>query len=345
MTAVVLKKGGREIRQSSELTLARYAPSVPSARQPRLGLVENRIKYRIIERLQEMFDGIPLDGSIPVDECHYHETVVTIPISELIPEKSCNYAIVREASRKLFSHVFSYEDGNYEWIDFVMLSRVGKRRKGEGTIELTVTSDFIRCLAMQGGWQTFYDVDIMCSLSSTYAMRLYELVSRRSGTQHPLSIRVDEMKRMFDLEDKYADLHNFDVKVMDMAKRELDSKSPYTFTYRREKDLKGFWCYRIFPIYQPKYNRFDTERRSLNRRVGLMFCLPDDIRNQLRDPDGFGFTDREIHNNLDTFMEFMKIKGINQRKILSLLQENSQRKDNPKGWMIGALKSMIAENG
>jgi len=338
------RKKGREIRQSSEMTLARYSSSDASVIQPRLGLVENRIKYRIIERLQAMFEGIPLDGSIPVDESHYCQTVISIPISEILTDGSKNYGMVREASRRLFTHIFSYEEENYEWVDFVMLSRVGKRRKGDGDIELTITPDFIRCLAMQGGWQTFYDVEVMCSLNSTYAMRLYELVSRRSGGDHPLSMRMEDLKKMFGLEGKYADPHNFDRKVMDIAKRELDSKAPYTFDYRRERDRQGEWTYRIHPLYQPQFNRFDTEGRSLRRRVALSFCLPKDIRDYLMDRDSFGFTAKEIRNNLDTFLEFMRIKGINQRKTLSLLQENSVRKDNPKGWLIGALRSMVAEN-
>ena len=338
-------KGGKEVRQSSELTLARYASSNPGIVQPRLGLVENRIKYRIIERLQAMFEGIPLDGSIPVDECHYHETVVRIPISEILQDNSKNYTIVREASRRLFTHIFSYEDDNYEWVDFVMLSRVGKRRKGDGNLELTITSDFIRCLAMQGGWQTFYDVDIMCSLGSTYAMRLYELVSRRSGSQHTISMKLDELKRIFGLEGKYNDPHNFDVKIMDMAKRELDSISPYTFEYRRERDQQGDWCYRISPIYQPQYNRCQTERRTLRRRISVGLCIPSDIKAFLMDEEkGVGFTYKELQYNLDTFMEFLRIKGINQRTMLVEMCEKANGKENPKGWLIGALKGVIGEN-
>ena len=339
-----VRKEGREVRQSSELTLARYASSNSDIVQPRLGLVENRIKYRIIERLQAMFEGIPLDGSIPVDECHFHQTVISIPIADILPENSKNYSIVRTASRKLFSHIFSYEDENYEWVDFVMLSRVGKQRKGDGNIELTITPDFIRCLAMQGGWQTFYDVEVMCSLNSTYAMRLYELVARRTGSDHPLSLKMDDLKHMFGLDGKYSDPHNFDRKVLDIAKRELDGKSPYSFEYRRERDRQGDWCYRITTVFQPQYNRMDTERRTLRRQLSVGFCLPQDVKNYLMADNGFGFSYKELQNNLDTFMDFMKIKGINQRKMLAIFRESSQGKANPKGWLIGALKGIIAEN-
>lgn len=338
-------KGGKEVRQSSELTLARYASCNPDIVQPRLGLVENRIKYRIIERLQAMFEGIPLDGSIPVDECHYHETNISIPISEILLDNSKNYSGIRTAGRKLMTHIFSYEDEKYEWVDFVMVSKIGKPRKGDGMLELTVTSDFIRCLAMQGGWQTFYDVDVMCELSSTYAMRLYELVSRRSGTQHTISKTFDDLKRMLCLEDKYKDPHNFDMKVMDIAKRELDEKSPYTFTYVRERNLNGDWSYRISPIYQPQYNRMDTEGRALRRRVSLCFCLPDDVKKFLLDTrSGFGFTYKEVQRNLDTFTTFMKIKSFNPRQVLVSLYEKSADKENPKGWLIGALRKIIDEN-
>ena len=327
------------------MTLARYASSNPGTFQPRLGLIENRIKYRIIERLQEMFEGIPLDGSIPVDEQYYHETVVQVPISDVLLDNSKNYSIVRDAARRLFTHVFSYEDENYEWIDFVMISRIGKKRKGDGCLELTITSDFIRCLAMQGSWQTFYDVDVMCSLGSTYAMRLYELVSRRSGSQHTISMKMRDLKLMFGLEGKYADPHNFDRKIMDIAQRELDNASPFTFEYHRERDSAGDWCYRITPIYQPQYSRFRTERRSLRHRVALCMCLPSDIRNfLLSSSQGFGFTTKEVQNNLDVFTEFLKIKGINQRAMLVDMHDKSRDKDNPKGWLIGALKGVIQEN-
>ena len=77
---------------------------------------------------------------------------------------------------------------------------------------------------------------------SVYAMRFYELMS---GQTTPLFVPLegsDGLRERFNLQGKYERVNDFRRKVIDVAKKELDKFSPYSFVAKEEKRREeGYW--------------------------------------------------------------------------------------------------------
>ncbi len=82
-----------------------------------------------------------------------------------------------------------------------------------------------------------YELKPAMEFNSFYAMRFYELLS---GQKKPLTYSTEKLKTMLKLENKYRDIRTFISRIIDHSKKELDQKSPYTFTYELEHQ-KYLW--------------------------------------------------------------------------------------------------------
>lgn len=322
-------KGPAEIRQSNELTLSSQD----------FTLTQMRLKYRIIQHLQGIFAGVPLGGA--VDPSLIRQHTLHIPLSSV--DMDNHYDRVRKAARDMSSIVVSYSDESYEWVDFHIIDRVAKKRKGEysGDLEVTVSSDFVRCLVSQRGWQTFYEVDRMVALTSVYSMRMYELMARQDRLSHTLNFPFSVLKSMFGLSGKYSRLDDFVRRVIRPAQEELDSCSPYTFTFRVDTPPGGEPVFRFTSVCQPAHISPGVVRRGLRRQVGLCMVMSDISRRILTSKDGYGFSPRELSNNLDLFLEYQKRGGRRLEAVLVELLDHAVTKENPKGWLISALRGRL----
>ena len=325
-----VSSGDLEIRQSNELTLSNQD----------FTLTQMRLKYRIIQHLQGIFSGVPLCGG-PVDPSLIRQYTLTIPLSSV--DMDNHYDRVRKAARDMSSIIVSYEDDTYEWVDFHIIDRVAKKRRGEysGNLEVTVSSDFIRCLISQRGWQTFYEVDRMVALTSVYSMRMYELMARQDRAGHSLNFTFGVLKSMFGLEGKYSRVTDFLRRVILPAQKELDACAPYSFTYRVDETEGGEPIFRFTSVKKPENTSEGAERRNLRRRVGLCMVMSDLSRRILTSPEGYAFTSRELHNNLDLFLEYQK-RG--DKRLDVLLMEHldaALTKENPKGWIIAVIRGRL----
>lgn len=321
-----------EIRQSNELTLASQD----------FTLVQMRLKYRIIQQLQRLFSGIPLSGG-DVDPSLVRQYTLRIPLSSV--DMDNHYDRVRKAARDMSGIIVSYEDADYEWVDFHIIDRVARRRAGEhsGELEVTVSADFIRCLLSQRGWQTFYEVERMVSLSSVYSMRMYELVARQDGLGHTLNFSFTRLKTMLGLQGRYARLDDFVRRVLRPAQRELDRVCPYTFTFSVSPGTDGTPVLRFTSVRQRGKESQGAERRRLRTRMALCVAISDVSRRILTSKDYYGFTPTEVRNNLDLFLEFQRRSPRRLDLVLLELLDSALQKDNPKGWLIGALRGRLSE--
>ena len=100
-----------------------------------------------------------------------------------------------------------------------------------------------------------YELITAMNFNSVYAMRMYELMS---GQKKPLYFSFDDLRLMFEVENKYKLSANFKARVLDVAKKkELDENSPYSFNYkRRERGSQSYWGYFI-PNLPPRQKRPD----------------------------------------------------------------------------------------
>lgn len=321
-----------EIRQSNELTLASQD----------FTLVQMRLKYRIIQQLQRLFAGIPLSGG-EVDPSLVRQYTLRIPLASV--DQDNHYDRVRRAAREMSQVIVSYEDADYEWVDFHIIDRVARRRAGEhsGEMEVTVSADFIRCLLSQRGWQTFYEVDRMVSLSSVYSMRMYELVARQDRLGHSLNFTFPRLKAMLGLQGRYARLDDFVRRVVRPAQLELDRVCPYTFTFTVSPGTDGTPVFRFTSVRQRGMESQGAEHRRLRGRIALCVAMSDVSRHILTSREYYGFTATEVRNNLDLFLEFQRRSPRRLDIVLLELLDSALEKDNPKGWLIGALRGRLSE--
>ncbi len=66
-------------------------------------------------------------------------------------------------------------------------------------------------------------------------MRFYELMSGQTKPLFVLLEGPDGLRKQFYLQGKYEKVNDFRRKVIDVAKKELDESSPYSFVAKEEK--------------------------------------------------------------------------------------------------------------
>jgi len=86
-------------------------------------------------------------------------------------------------------------------------------------------ADVVPHFAELGQRYTKYDIDVMLSLSSVYAQRMFEIVSMFSNRgQKQFTYSVVELREMLNCPDSYRYV-DFKINALDLAKRELQQKA------------------------------------------------------------------------------------------------------------------------
>lgn len=180
-----------------------------------------------------------------------------------------------------------------------------------------------------------YELKTAMSFESIYSMRFYELLS---GQKRPLSYTIDALKVMFNLENKYKLTVDFIRSTVDVAKKELDTKSPYSFEYKRNKRGRKIHSLTFYPVYNPENRDSSLEKKSLQKRVSLNWDLDRIIVNYLS--ENFGFTDSEIKNNIDLFK--LAEQELDLMIELSSLKVKAQEaRTSPQAFIVGILKKKL----
>jgi len=180
-----------------------------------------------------------------------------------------------------------------------------------------------------------YELRTAMMLKSTYSMRFYELLS---GQKDPITYKIEKLKSMFNVEDKYKLTADFIRKTIDVAKKELDQKCPYSFNYKVNKVGVKIHSVTLYPVYIPTNRDDDLEDKELRKQVSLRWDFDKVLINYLK--ENFKFTQQEIKNNFKLFKE------ANQNlDLLSFLSEIKRKADNarisPQAFVVGALRKKL----
>lgn len=329
---------------TKELSTIRQSYAATFMRQDRtLSLISMKVKYRMLQVIQPLFANMKVgdDGEIP--NIAEKDRTVLIDLSKITTPN--HYSYVEEAVKTLYSANFRYSDEKYKWRDVRLLESKGETRSKDGRYyEVVVSQAFLKVLAQRGGWVAFYDAELVCRLSSSYSMRLYEMVARRKEGA-ALVIPYDLFRSYLGLEGKksYAGLQGmaqFDRRVIRTAKAELDEKSPYSFTYKRVKDEDGEWKCFVVPTYIRENDTEANVEHELAKQVSIGLDMPK-VKKLLTSKEFYGFSREEVKANNDVWMNFEKQSG--QRLLDTLLTKYpvAATKDNPKGWIIATLRRMM----
>jgi predicted AAA+ superfamily ATPase len=179
-----------------------------------------------------------------------------------------------------------------------------------------------------------YELKTALSFNSIYSMRLYELLS---GQKKPISYLIQNLKIMFKVEDKYKLTADFIRKTIDVAQKELDEKSPYSFIYKPNKNGKKIDSITFYPVYKPENRDPELDKKELQKKASISWDLEKMSVDYLI--QNFGFTEKEIKNNIDLLK--MAQKELDLVYELSKLKVKAETAKSPQAFVIGCIKKLL----
>ncbi|BBA30509.1 replication initiation protein [Prevotella melaninogenica] len=297
---------------------------------------EKRIMYRLVELAQDEIKGIMIRDNMHKIEPTLFGREITMPVADILRnEKDQNYTIAKKAFRSLAQKGVEYEDDKF-W-QYTAIIANPKIDKIKGSVVFTVLDDIWRCLLDFTKGYRKYELVTAMQFKSVYSMRMYELMS---GQTKPLTYKFEDLKERFGVKDKYKLVGHFKTRVLDIAKKELDECSPYSFNYTEEKEGRKVVGFNFFPTFNPEKKDpelYEREKRSkLTARAQISKAALDYLRYS------FEFKAAEINKNKKTIVE-------GEQKIpdfigfLSSLVGSSRTAKNRIGYVINAIKKKTAE--
>lgn len=314
----------KDVIQSYILTSAKYSYTV----------YEKRILYRIVELMQSNLQGKKLNQNYSFERNLLNDIEIELPFSAFVKdEKDFNYNRIKEAFIKLQKNVISYTNKDGEDCSTNLIERV-KTNKNSHIAKFRLPEDIASVFLDFSKGYSKYELITAMSFDSIYSMRLYELISNQ---KHPISYTIERLKEIFNIVDKYKLNSDFMRNTINVAKKELTEKSPYTFEYKINKKDRKFYSITFYPIYQPNKRDDFIEQKKLQKQTSIRWELDEVVIKYLT--ENFGFNNKEINNNRDVF-----VQGSKDLDLLNLLAELKGKISdikNPKGYVINAIKKQL----
>jgi plasmid replication initiation protein len=320
-----MKIDNLDLIQSYILTSAKYDYSV----------YEKRILYRIIELMQDYTAGKQLNKRYSITKTLFDDIDITMPVSAFMNDgDDSNYSRTKKALLSLNEKRVEYKDTKM-WAAFNLIERPEVHYEG-GYASFRISPKIAKAFLDFSKGYSKYELETAMSFESTYSMRFYELFSENTN---PITYRIESLKIMFKLEDKYKLNADFIRKVIIPAKKELDAKSPYTFDYVIIKKGRAMDSIRFLPIYQPQHRDEKLEKKKLEKTVSLGHDINYLVIKYLKET--YFFTDVELKNNRDLLIA--AAQKIDLMLFASELKRKAEDKANPKGWLINAIKKQLEQ--
>ena len=328
----------KNVIQSYMLTAARYDFSV----------YEKRILYRLVELAQAELQGKDFVEWIgmKVETNLFGDKDITMPVRCILAnEEDKNYVLAKKAFKAMSSRTIEQTKGNVWYLDH-MLERV-RVNLGTGVAKFRVSPNVWNIvLDFTKGYRK-YELKTTMQFKSVYSMRFYELLS---GQTNPLKYSIEEFRKMFSLEKKFKAVADIERYVLEVAQKELDESSPYSFTWERQevasrgRNGKKVVGYTFYPKYIQKNKDPQLEQKELQAKVGNI-------------AGAYGMLDRAVSDYLLYNLNMTK-EEINANKALFLtaqqtlpnlvehladLRERAVRSGKGTGWIINGLKGKLKE--
>jgi len=212
-----------------------------------LDLAEQRLILLAIIEARNTKQGITQDTLLEIHASSYAKQFN-------INDKTA-YTVVKEASKGLFDRYVTYHDKNPKngkdrsfhcrWIDKTGIE------PDSGIVYIRFTSDVIPLITRLESHFTSYEIDKVANLTSSYAIRLYEiLISWREVGKTP-KYEIDDLRSKLGVEPKqYQRMNNFKARVLELAIEQINQHTDITANYDQHK--KGKVITAISFSFKPK---------------------------------------------------------------------------------------------
>lgn len=205
-----------------------------------LDTVEQRLILLAIAEARETGHGITENSLLEVHASSY--------INTFNVEKHTAYTVLRDASRSLFDRYVTYHDINPKtgkdrsfhcrWVD-----KIGYEPQS-GIVFLRFTQDIVPLITRLEENFTKYELQQVSRLTSSYAIRLYELLIQWRSTGKTPIFDLSIFRQQLGVEtQQYKTMSNFKTYVLDFALNQVNELTDISAEYEQHKKgrtISGF---------------------------------------------------------------------------------------------------------
>lgn len=197
-----------------------------------LDTVEQRLILLAIAEARGTGHGVTENSLLEVHASSY--------INTFNVEKHTAYTVLREASKSLFDRYVTYHDINPKtgkdrsfhcrWVD-----KIGYEQQS-GIVFLRFTQDIVPLITRLEENFTKYELQQVSKLTSSYAIRLYELLIQWRSTGKTPIFDLSAFRQQLGVEPhQYKTMSNFKTYVLDFALKQVNELTDITAEYDQHK--------------------------------------------------------------------------------------------------------------
>lgn len=303
-----------------------------SIQRVKLSLYEQRMLLKVVEYAQSRVAGLLVKNDLTKWQHDFDNVKMEIPIKDILSDGSQHYDQVRKAATMLMTRKFEYLDSESgTWIATPLIYNCS-HTANSGIIKFYVSRTLFDVLLDFSKGFRQYSLQVALSLSSPYASRLYVLMS---GQSSPIQFKIDELKRMFGVVDKYTQTADFIKKIIVPSQKILDAKGCTSFTFARVKDGQKVTALLFYPV-----KRDEPTASQKAAKISTSLYLTAELRIMLINISGFTLKELGAHKVM--LEEFAKINEAYAVLLDITNRAITQRKN--KGWIISAMRSEIQQH-
>lgn len=297
----------------------------------KLSLYEQRILLKVVEYSQSRLKGLTIARNLEQWQHDFDNVKMIIPIKDILTDGSQHYNQVHLAALQLMKREFEYQDPRKgDWFATPLIYNVSHDARS-GVLEFYVARKlFDVILDFTKGFRQ-YSLETALSIPSPYASRLYSLMC---GQTSPLRFEILELKKMFGVEDKYAQTADFIKKVITPSQKILDDQGVTSFTFSRVKSGTKVVALLFFPV-----KRDSKSKEQLAAKASTSFFMDKNISMLLM--HHAGFTLRELGAHKVLLLEFSKLPNCVER--LQDIIHRQVTRNKSKGYVIQGMRSEVNE--
>lgn len=309
------------------------------------GIYSERLLLRLVELAQCEINGLDFKSGQSIGKVQvglWGDADIVISVRDILSgEDDKNYAKAKAAVRGLMGKFLEYEDENRFKSTHILNDVDVDKVSGKMYIQVN-RNIWNAMLDFSKGFRK-YELEIATKLHGKYSLRIYKLISKQTT---PISYTIEDLRKMWGLTDKYKRVDDFVKNTIDVAKKELDEVSPYSFEYnltaakgaevnKGRKGRPAITSVTFFPKRLAKNEATDMVRKMVDPSMLLDRELTMMLRNKFEfDWDG-------INSNKTLFDTASKEFDI--LSFLDRIAPNALRAENVQGYVVGCIKKHLKE--
>ncbi|MCE6234773.1 replication initiation protein RepM, partial [Acinetobacter baumannii] len=204
-----------------------------------LDLVEQRLILLAIVEARESGKGINANDPLEVHADSY--------INQFGVHRNTAYQALKDACKDLFARQFSYQEkkanGNIRNVMSRWVSQIAYN-DNEATVDLIFAPAVVPFITRLEEQFTKYELQQVSSLSSAYAIRLYELLIQWRSTGKTPTIELQEFrKKLGVLDNEYLRMAHLKERVLELSIKQINEHTDITVKYeqhKRGRSISGF---------------------------------------------------------------------------------------------------------